>query len=69
VKFKLNHGYRVGQIIREGKHFRKVIKVMGPWYAVRPYCINEPLVSRPQPHDWAANTIDRAIRTADLTRR
>lgn len=67
MKFKLNHGYRVGQIIREGKHFRKVIKVVGPWYDVMPYCINEPLVDRSKAHDWAANTIDRAIRTADLT--
>lgn len=67
MKLKLNHGYRVGQIIREGKHFRKVTKVIGPWYETTHYCINTPLVSRPEPHDWVANTIDRAVRTSDLT--
>ncbi len=41
MKFKLNHGYEVGQIVREGNHFRKVIRVLGPLYEVAPYSINE----------------------------
>jgi hypothetical protein len=64
VKFKLHHGYRVGQIIREGKHFRKVIKVVGPWYDVMPYCINAPLYIRPGA--WADKLVDNALRLQDI---
>lgn len=39
-RFRPFHGFEIGQIIREGNHYRKVVKIVGPWYWVETYKVN-----------------------------
>lgn len=48
-RFKPFHGFELGQIIREGNHYRKVVKITGPWYWVETYKASS-YVKRPLHH-------------------
>lgn len=70
MKFKFNHGHYVGQIIRDGKHFREVLIALGPLYSTRPYKVNGPLFP-PKPdtqdNDTVLRIINNQIHKDDLT--
>lgn len=46
--YKKNHGYTVGQIIRDGNQIKEIVFVFGSFYSAVKYKANGPLFSEPK---------------------
>lgn len=72
MRFKINHGLKVGQIFRDGKHFRECVFACGPLYDSVPYKVNQhwfPPRPCPQEDQLLIEMLNNSIRKDELFRR